>query len=172
MIDPLKLFHEVAISKFIDKKWTGQRHEAFKHLANTSKGDAGEEFIKEYAEAIGFVSEKNRIRQGDWDVKIDDKKIEVKCATEDTSGSFQFNHIRFDYKYDYLLCLGISPNDLLFRIWSKADVATDKAGTMVSMGRGQNSSFKLTKRKTDLYPIGELKDRLISDFNILPNTKG
>lgn len=157
MLDPLKIFHDVAISKFIDKKWTGQSHEAFKHLANTSKGDAAEEFIKIYAEALGFSAEKNQKRLGDWDIKINGKKFEVKCATEDISGSFQFNHIRFDYKYDFLLCFGVAPNDLFFRIWSKGDVATDKAGTMVSMGRGQNSSFKLTKKVSNLYDIEKLQ---------------
>lgn len=160
MVDPLKLFNEVAISKFIDKKWTGQVNEAFKHLANTSKGDAAEEFIKVYALALGFEAEKNLRRLGDWDVKINDKKFEVKCATEDIAGSFQFNHIRYDYHYDFLLCLGVTPVNLLFRIWSKGDVATDKAGTMVSMGRGQNSSFKLTKKKSDLFDIGQFQDKL------------
>src|SRR3989344_6574729 len=156
MLDPQKIFHDIAISKFIDKKWTGQPNEAFKHLANTSKGDAAEEFIKMYATALGFKAEKNQKRLGDWDVKINEKKFEVKCATEDISGSFQFNHIRFDYRYDFLLCLGVSPNGLFFRIWSKGDVATDKAGTMVSMGRGQNSSFKLTKKISDMQQITEL----------------
>lgn len=160
MLDPLKIFHDVAVSKFIDKKWTGQPNKAFKHLANTSKGDAAEEFIKVYAEALGFLAEKNKKRLGDWDVKINEKKFEVKCATEDISGAFQFNHIRFDYKYDFLLCLGVAPKELFFKIWTKADVATDKAGTMVSMGRGQNSSFKLTKKKKDLFDIKELPKRL------------
>jgi len=172
MPDPLKLFHDVAISKFIDKKWTGQPYEAFKHLANTSKGDAAEEFIKVYAEVLGFRAEKNKKRLGDWDVKINEKKFEVKCATEDISGSFQFNHIRFDYKYDFLLCLGVTPNNLLFRIWNKGDVATDKAGTMVSMGRGQNSSFKLTKKKSDLFDINHLRDELTPLFDSLPAVKG
>jgi hypothetical protein len=160
MLDPLKIFHDVAISKFIDKKWTGKLNEGFKHLANTSKGDAAEEFIKIYTQGLGFNSEKNLKRLGDWDVKINEKKFEVKCATEDISGSFQFNHIRFDYKYDFLLCLGVAPNNLLFRIWSKGDVATDKAGTMVSMGRGQNSSFKLTKKASSLYTIEKLQKTL------------
>lgn len=159
MTDPLKLFRDVAISKFIDKKWTGQPHEGFKHLGNTSKGDAGQEFITKYAIELGFTAENfGRIR--DCDVKIGNKSFEVKLASEDTSGSFQFNHIRLDYKYDFLLCLGVTPKRLLFRIWSKGDVATDKAGTMVSMGRGQNSSFKLTKKASSLHDIHKLKDEL------------
>jgi len=150
--DPIKIFRDVAISKIIDKKWTGQPHEAFKHLGNTSKGDAGQEFITQYARELGFTAE-NFGRTGDQDITIGNKKFEVKLATEDVSGSYQFNHIRLDYRYDFIICLGVAPSKLFFQIYSKADIATDKAGTLVSMGRGQNSSFKLTKKKDDLKDI-------------------
>lgn len=155
--DPLKIFHDVSIGKIIDKKWTGQPHEAFKHLANSSKGDAGEEFIKRYTEALGFKIENRVSRLGDWDVKINEKTFEVKCSTEDITGSFQFNHIRYDSKYDYLLCLGVSPNNLVFDIWPKGEVATGLAGNLVSMGKNQNSSFKLTKKLSALKDIYKLK---------------
>jgi hypothetical protein len=88
--------------------------------------------------------------------------FEIKMATEDVSGNFQFNHIRYDYKYDWLLCLGIAPSSILFDIWSKGDVATDKAGSLVSMGGGQNSSFKLTKPKKSLRPIVEFEAKMRS----------
>ena len=161
MPDPLKIFHDVAIGKLIDKKWTGQIHEAFKHLANSSKGDAGEEFIKKYTEALGFKIEYRISRLGDWDIKINGKTFEVKCATEDIAGSFQFNHIRYDSKYDYLLCLGITPNNLVFDVWSKGDVATGLAGNLVSMGKNQNASFKLTKKISALKDIHKLHDILL-----------
>ena len=160
MLDPLKIFHDVAIHKFIDKKWTGQNHEAFKHLANSSKGDAAEEFVKKYTKALGFKIENRVSRLGDWDVKLNGKTFEVKCATEDISGSFQFNHIRYDSKYDFLLCLGVTPNNLVFEIWSKGDVVTGVAGNLVSMGKNQNSSFKLTKKISSLQNIRKLQETL------------
>ncbi|MCK4905280.1 hypothetical protein KAS42_03445 [bacterium] len=159
MSDPLKIFRDVAISKIIDKKWAGQPHEAFKHLGNTSKGDTGQEFITQYARELGFTAE-NFGRTGDKDITIGNKNFEVKLASEDTAGSFQFNHIRLDYRYDFIICLGVTPSKLLFQTYSKADIATNKVGTLVSMGRGQNSSFKLTKKKCDLLDIHNLKDVL------------
>jgi len=164
MLDPLVIFHDVTKRKIIDKKWTNSMHESFKHLGNTSKGDAGQEFIMKYAIELGFTAE-DFGRTGDRDVMIQGKDFEVKLASEDTSGSFQFNHIRLDYKYDFLLCLGVTPDNLVFGIWSKADVATNKAGTLVSMGRGQNSSFKLTKKKSVLSDIHELKNKLTLILN-------
>jgi hypothetical protein len=161
MLNPLEIFLKVVATKTIDPKWMGQPHESFKHLANTSKGDAAETFVAEYASALGFNAEINPAgRNGDWDVKINDKKFEIKCASEDVTGSFQFNHIRYDYKYDFLLCLGVAPSNLVFKIWNKGEVATGVAGNLVSMGRGQNSSFKLTKKKRELYEIEKLLDEL------------
>lgn len=157
--NPEEIFLEVIGAKLIHAKWSGKPHEAFKHLGNTSKGDAGQEFITRYAKELGFAAD-NKGRTGDIDVEIENKKFEVKLASEDTAGSFQFNHIRLDYKYDFLLCLGVTPTELLFKIWTKADVTTDKAGNLVSMGRGQNSSFKLTKKKSDLAHIDKLKEAL------------
>ncbi len=159
MIDPNKLFLEVIGAKLIHEKWAGQPHQAFKNLPNSSKGDAGEEFIKRYVTELNFTVEKLE-RLGDWDLKIADKKFEVKLASEDISGNFQFNHIRYDSKYDYLLCLGVTPDHLVFGIWNKGDVATGLAGNLVSMGKNQNSSFKLTKKISDLEPIENLKEKL------------
>jgi hypothetical protein len=164
MPNPKQIFLEVIKTKLIDAKWAGQPHETFKNLPNSSKGDAGEEFIRRYAKELGFTVEKLK-RLGDWDLKIQGKKFEVKLATEDTSGNLQFNHIRYDSKYDYLLCLGVTPNHLFFGIWNKGEVATGVAGNLVSMGKNQNSSFKLTKKASNLYDIEKLQ-KILSD--ILP----
>jgi len=164
MIDPSQIFLEVIGAKFIDPKWSGKPHQAFKNLPNSSKGDAGEEFIKRYVSALGFTVEKTE-RLGDWDLKIENKKFEVKLASEDISGSLQFNHIRYDSKYDYLLCLGVTPDNLVFGIWKKGEVAEGVAGSLVSMGKNQNSSFKLTKKVSSLENINKLKDKLLT---ILP----
>jgi hypothetical protein len=157
---PIDILKRIAATKHVTPKWIGQPLYEIKILANTSKGDLAEDFVEEYSNALGFTAAKNPTRQGDYDVKINNKKFEVKMATEDISGNFQFNHIRYDYHYDWLLCIGVSPNELRFAIYDKGGLASDKYGTMVSMGRGQNSSFKLTKSKESLRPISEYKTAL------------
>lgn len=160
MIDPSQIFLEVIGKKLIHTKWANKPHEAFKKLGNTSKGDAGQEFISRYANELGFEAI-NMGRVGDCDVKIGGKSFEVKLASEDVAGCFQFNHIRLDSKYDYLLCLGVTPDHLHFKIWRKGDVAEGVAGPLVSMGKNQNSSFKLTKKASSLYPISNLQEELL-----------
>jgi len=117
-----------------------------------------------YCQSLGFDVEYGASRLGDYDLDINNKKFEIKMATEDQGGNFQFNHLRYDYKYHFVLCLGVSPDSILFKIYSKADLATGKAGSLVSMGRGQNSSFKLTKPKSTLMNIDLLGETLTSLF--------
>jgi len=161
-IDPLVLLLKIAEEKNIDEKWSNKPLYPVKILANSSKGDLAEAFITELCKLLGFKVEGGTTRLGDYDLEINNKKFEVKMATEDLSGNFQFNHLRYDYTYDWVLCLGISPEEILFEIYSKSDMATGKAGKLVSMGRGQNSSFKLTKPKGTLKPIDGFKERLLS----------
>jgi hypothetical protein len=56
--------------------------------------------------------------------------------------------------------LGITPSNLVFDVWPKGEVATGLAGNLVSMGKNQNSSFKLTKKVSALKDIHELKEVL------------
>ena len=160
MCDPLKLLLKIAKERTKLGKWTDQPLELIKVMANSTKGDLGEAFISEYSKALGFKVAKRQNRLGDYDAKINGMTFEIKMATEDVGGNFQFNHIRYDYDYDWIVCLGISPTDIFFDVWSKGDLVTKKAGHLVSMGRGQNSSFMLTKPKDDLRPIAEFKEKI------------
>jgi len=160
MTDPNELMLSIAGKHKVASKWIDSKFGHIKYLGNTSKGAIGESFILQYCKELGFTVSAEGNRLGTHDILINDKKVEVKTATEDVTGSFQFNHLRLDYKYEFVVCVGISPNELLFGIWSKSDLATGNAGNLVSMGAGQNSSFKLTKRCDALKPIKELKQEL------------
>ena len=95
----------------------------------------------------------NNVVKSSWDAEIDGKRYEIKTATEDTNDNFQFNHIRHHRDYDGVICLGIAPNEILFGIWTKAEIATGKAGNLVTMDKGSSATFKLTKKKADLLQI-------------------
>lgn len=165
MINPVELLIKVAKEKHIDDKWTGKPLYFIKILPNTSKGDLGEDFVEAYCKELGFEVEQKKSNKGDYDKKINGKKFEIKFATEDQSSNFQFNHIRMDFKYEYLICIGCAPDDIFFNIYQKADVVMGKAGTMVPMGKGHNADWKLTKKKSALLPISEFKEKLKTILN-------
>lgn len=165
MTDPIQLLIKVAQAKHIEEKWNDQPLYLIKILPNTSKGDLGEDFIEAYAKELGFNVEHKDSNKGDYDKKINGKKFEIKFATEDQSGNFQFNHIRMDFKYDFLIGVGCAPSDIHFCIYKKEDVVMGKAGTMVPMGKGHNADWKLTKKKSILFPINKFKEELDKCFN-------
>ena len=151
------------------QKWEDARFRKIKVVSNTKVGEIGQKFVEILCKKIGFNcefptnDEGSRSSQSPWDIKIEGMTFELKTATEDISDNFQFNHIRYHRPYQAVLCLGITPNDILFAIWNKEDIATGRAGKLTSMEKGANASYKLTKSHNDLHPINLFEDKL-SDF--------
>ena len=131
----------------------------YRQLGNTNRGAIGEEFIRRYLVAAGLnVTNGNRV--SDTDMQIEGYRTEVKTASLGANGTFQFNHVRLDRPYDYLLCLGICPHELRFGAWRKGEVAEGKAGSLVRMAEGQAVTYKITKKLADLEPIEKLAQRI------------
>lgn len=150
-------------------KWIDADFGAIKLVNNTKVGAVGQDFIEEISRELGLevefpLNEKGeKATQSPWDIKIEGVEFELKTASEDVSGSFQFNHIRYHREYDAVICLGVSPNELYFGVWSKSDIATGKAGKLVSMEKQANASYKLTKKPKDLHPIARF-EQVIKKF--------
>ena len=155
-MNPLELMLEVIQEHTPPSKWSGATLEPFRQVANTNRGDIGEEFVLRYLSHSGIAVSKGTSRIEEWDLEIGRLKFEVKTASEDRGGSFQFNHIRLDRSYDYLLCLGIRPEEILFNGWRKGEVSEGTAGSLVRMAEGQSVTHKLTKRPHDMRKIEEL----------------
>ena len=128
-------------------------------ISNTKVGSIGQNFVEKLCEEMHMPCEfplnvrGRRSKQSPWDTKISEIEFELKTATEDVNNNFQFNHIRYHRPYDALICIGISPEDIFYGVWSKADVTTGQAGQLVSMERKANTSYKLTKRASDLVDL-------------------
>ena len=155
-MNPLDLMLAVIREHSPKTIWTGAPLEAFRRVANTNRGDIGEDFVLRYLEQHGINAVKAESRIQAADMRILSKRFEIKTASEDTGGSFQFNHVRLDRKYDYLLCLGVRPAEIMFNAWTKGDVSEGKAGSLVRMAEGQSVTFKLTKRPDTMRRIEEL----------------
>lgn len=146
---------------FAHQAWSKAPFGLFKLISTTEKGDIGEDFLAELLTAAGHSKVKViKGRRGQYDVSLEYKNetllFEVKVATEDTSGAFQFNGIRYDTTYTHLFCFGISPNELGFIVVPKAKLGAGKY-KMVPMARGSNASFKLTRKKSELLSFSDFK---------------
>lgn len=166
--DPGDLLREVLAGYADADKWTGQPFERIRRIPNTKVGDVGQDFVEALCVDAEFVYEfpergdGARRRQSPWDIRIGGTTFELKTASEDAHGAFQFNHIRYHRAYEALLCIGVGPDAIFMDAWSKADVTTGKTGTLVSMEKGASASYKLTKRPGQPCPIDAFEDRLLA----------
>ena len=135
-------------------KWYKSKYEEVRIAENTPKGDFGEKVTTNLIKKIiGIYAEIINGGKGEFDILTKSGiKIEHKLATEDVGGKFQFNGIKKDVNYDHVFCLGVSPNDLWFGIWSKKEV--EKRLTTVMMS-GAEDGFKLsaTKKPNATYSV-------------------
>ena len=139
--------------------WQGSPLIGYRLLGNTNRGDIGEEFIRRYLEHHGIEMSRSS-RAARTDSRVGDLRFEIKTASLGANQTFQFNHVRLDRQYEYLLCLGICPDKVVFNMWRKGEVAESRAGTLVRMAEGQAVTYKLTKRLADLADIDGLPERV------------
>lgn len=139
--------------------WRDSPLVGYRMLGNTNRGEIGEEFIRRYLRH-NEIEAGNGGRVSPTDLRIEDVRFEVKTASLGANGTFQFNHVRLDRDYDYLLCLGICPNQVVFNMWRKGTVAEGRAGRLVRMAEGQAVTYKLTKRLAEMAAIELFPDRV------------
>jgi hypothetical protein len=160
-VNPVELLVEIIKEHVPEDIWQGSPLIGYRHLGNTNRGEIGEEFVRRYLKAAG-ISVDNGGRTSLTDMQIATHAFEVKTASLGANGTFQFNHVRLDRKYDYLLCLGICPEEITFNMWRKGEVAEGMAGHLVRMAEGQAVTYKITKRLSDMRPIADLQTSIIS----------
>jgi hypothetical protein len=154
-MNPVELLVEVIKEHAPEDIWQGSPLLGYRKLGNTNRGAIGEEFIRRYLKEAGIETSKG-IRTDATDMLIAGVKFEVKTASLGANRTFQFNHVRLDKAYSYLLCLGICPDKIVFDVWRKGDVAEGNAGHLVRMAEGQSVTYKITKKLSDMKPISEL----------------
>lgn len=154
-MNPVELLVEIIKEHAPKDIWQGSPVAGYRILGNTNRGEIGEEFVRRYL-AGSKIETTRGIRTALTDMGILKNHLEIKTASLGANGTFQFNHVRLDRKYQYLLCLGICPNDIVFGMWRKGDVAEGRAGTLIRMAEGQSITFKLTKKLSEMRPVHEM----------------
>ena len=141
-----------------DDKWknetiSGTNYGLVKAAPPTIKGTFGEELIALFMDKIvGVPAEIIDGGKGPYDLRTQSNvTFEIKLATEDIHGGFQFNGLKKDVEYDFAFCLGVSPKELWFGIWSKKDVKE----LTTSMTKNGSDTYKLTAKKNAnaKYPV-------------------
>ena len=152
---PIELLAAVIRENTPKTIWDGSPVEGYRRLGNTNRGEIGEEFIRRYLQEHG-IPVSNGGRTSRTDMTIAGERYEVKTASLGSNGTFQFNHVRLDRAFLYLLCVGICPQTIVFNAWRKGELSEGVAGRLVRMAEGQSTTHKLTKRLDEMLPIEDL----------------
>lgn len=109
------------------------------NLPASTKGKLGTLLISQWCSLKGLSIAKSP--DSDADLKINGRRIEVKFSTLWDNGTYRFQQIR-DQNYEYLVCLGISPQEahcwvitkkiLLSKVIGHMGQHTGKTGTETS----------------------------------------
>lgn len=158
------------VQSFID---TSKKFYKVYQLEGNAVGQIGEEFMKKVvANIVPIETHIDETIHDEYDIKTKSGiTFEVKTARHGRNGSFQFNGINPSYNVDYIICLGICDDDVLFRIIKKREEVTynhernhrgwyvinsDFSKKLVQMNPGNDVNHKLTLSLSQLWGIDNL----------------
>lgn len=140
------VFDEIEREVNATSKWKStSKYARIRHLQIDKRGSFGERLLRDI-----FSKERNIALayqdgdQGDWDIKINDIKIEVKTSSLDVNGKFQNEHIKDTPHCDFICFIGIAPDNLYMRLEkiSEIDFSTLHNRGAKGTGAGYKWDFK------------------------------
>ena len=144
------------IKKMKNSAWNGSMFELHKNLSPKAKGAWGERLTCDILESYGATvprdkKGKNKKPKGagsDYDVWVNDKKIEVKTsfAWDEEPDKFVWQQIR-DQDYEYIVFIGVNPGECKAWWATKEDIVNNIFGRNEYRQHGGNSG------EQDLYWI-------------------
>jgi hypothetical protein len=176
MIDLEKKLQEIIERKYLEVKFGKNPNAKFAKITDlegNAVGQIGEEYAKFLVSQFFEIIDDGVIHD-EYDIQTKNGVFfEVKTARKGSKNStFQFNGINPNYNYNYLLCIGICEDVVVFRIFEKKDISYhhkdrkfyikqgDFEKQLVSMNPNNQVNFKLTLNLRDLKDISLITTKL------------
>lgn len=142
-------------------------------LEGNAVGQIGEEYAKFLVSQFTEIVDDGVIHD-EFDIQTENGVyFEVKTARKGSkNNTFQFNGINPRYNYNYLFCLGICEDAIVFRIFEKNEISYhhkdkkfyikqgDFEKQLVQMNPDNQVNYKLTLNLKDLFDISLLANKL------------
>jgi hypothetical protein len=149
------------VSKEAQNEWLDEnsKYKLYRNLQIDKRGSFGERFFAQSLSSIYFRRlklEYNDGDQGDWDLKFNNIKFEVKTSSIDINKKFQNEGIKPDGNYDGILFLGVTPNNLYIKFILKNDIPFNTLHDRKKRGTG--SGVKWDFKEKDMIKITNLED--------------
>jgi hypothetical protein len=139
-------------SKFLP----GDLYYKIQNFSIDAKGSFGQQFLVSGFERNGFRSNIDNDKNKDWDIKLENYRVEVKTATLDVNGKFQHESVHKTENCDLLIFLDIAPNKIFVKGILFDEINFDK---LLIHGAGYKYDYSLTlhsKEGNELVELGDL----------------
>jgi len=174
---------EIKLQEIIDRKYyetkfgknPNAKFAKIGDLEGNAVGQIGEEYAKFLVSQFAEIIDDGVIHD-EYDIQTKNGVFfEVKTARKGSkNNTFQFNGINPNYNYNYLLCIGICEDAVLFRIFEKKEISYhhkdrkfymkqgDFEKQLVSMNPNNQVNYKLTLNLKELFDIKLIAEQLES----------
>lgn len=157
------VFDEIESEVNQTTKWkSDSKYIRIRHLQIDKRGSFGERLLRDI-----FSKERNISLtyqdgdQGDWDIKINEIKIEVKTSSLDVNNKFQNEHIKDTSNCDYICFIGIAPNAIFMRLEKIEEIDFSK---LHNRGyRGTGAGYKCDFKPSQMQEI-KTREEVVSLF--------
>lgn len=114
----LRVFDEIESEVKHTSKWNEtSKYVRIRKLQIDKRGSFGERLLRDiFSKERNISLEYRDGDQGSWDIKINGIKLEVKTSSLDVNNKFQNEHIAKNSDCDYIIFIGIAPDDVYLRI--------------------------------------------------------
>ena len=166
-MDILKLakavFNEIESEVNQITKWkSDSKYIRIRHLQIDKRGSFGERLLRDI-----FSKERNMSisyqdgDQGEWDIKINNIRIEVKTSSLDVNNKFQNEHIKDTQECDYICFIGIAPNAIYMRLEKIDEIDFNKLHNRGDRGTG--AGYKWDFKPEDMQVVNT-REEVVSLF--------
>ncbi|QNM93642.1 hypothetical protein H9M94_03550 [Mycoplasma sp. Pen4] len=167
-----------------------------KLLSIDQRGRVGEHFLRDVFQELNMNVEYINNAHGDFDLIVNNKRIEIKTATLDTNQKFQHEGIKDSDKWDAVAFLDIAPNQIYLTIIPKVSFrfnvsyinkngVESKKGELNFLNISQNihfrgkdgtnnratgAGYKVDLKCSDLIPANTIKDIENIFYKVFPES--
>ena len=144
------------VSKEAQGEWAFSKYENYRKLQIDKRGSFGERFFAQVLSSIYFRRlniEYQDGDQGDWDLKFNGIKFEIKTSSIDVNKKFQNEGLKIGGDYDGVLFLGIAPNQLYIKFILKKDIPFESLHDRKKRGTG--SGIKWDFKEKDMIKVND-----------------
>ena len=166
-MDIINVFDKL-INEYYDPTWNNSKYQAVKYMSTTNKGKLGCNLLIAVLKDIGVKADKPNGDLGEYDVITScSKRFEVKTATIDVHGSFQFNGLRKDYDYDYAFLLGVAKKIIYYKLYKKEDLVAELTTLMSKKTKlkSGDEGYKKTIKFENMDNIETMSEKIKCLFN-------